>query len=89
MWLCKQVYAEEGYLGVSPSGCWDPKEVPAQCSPWALAWMLPGTACVEAGRVAKRSLREVGSCLLWQHCRNTDSFTWRVSAFKVGFEKDF
>lgn len=34
-------------------------------------------------------LREVGSCLLWQHCRNTDSFPWRVSAFKVAFEKDF
>lgn len=57
MWLCRQVYAEEGYLGVNPSGCWAPKEVPAQCSPWALAWMLPGTACVEAGRVAKQSLR--------------------------------
>ena len=89
MWLCREVYAEEGYLIVSPSGCCAPEEVPAQCSLWALAWMLPGTACVEAGRVVKQSLREAGSYLLWQHCRNTDSFPWRVSAFKVAFEKDF
>lgn len=57
MWLCRQVYAEEGCLIVSPSGCCAPKEVPAQCSLWALAWMLPGTACVEAGRVVKQTQR--------------------------------